>query len=156
MAGDYHRRYDSCVPDCHTMHYSVSHNYTNGGAMPADTTLTTAGRTVGCSKLPTPNDLCMTCHDEQTFAPDVMGANTGCLRSRGGWPDTGAAAYQTGKATHSAPPSPLPAAWLLCARAGLECITCHDKHGGAPSRRRHFRLTTVTDDRLRPTASGAT
>ena len=83
MAGDYHMGATLVCAECHTMHYSISHTYGDGHSN--DNTITGGGQPyVGLLKAD-PNALCLQCHDGQTFAPDVSGANTGThLRQAGG------------------------------------------------------------------------
>ena len=127
MAGDYHQKTSLICSDCHTMHSSVSHDYAGGtpdGTVLNDTPhhkLLKAGDV---------NALCLSCHDGKTFAPDVLGTNTGSvIRQAGGVNDTSTSDYQswTGHtlgATVAAPGG----TWSNA--EGLECINCHGAHGG--------------------------
>jgi cytochrome c553 len=89
------------------------------------------------------NLLCLSCHDGQTFAPDVLGFNANASpiqgRNAGALNDTaGASPYQTWKghtldSTAVAPgfnPTVIgaPATWYD-PTAGLTCISCHAHHG---------------------------
>jgi nitrate reductase cytochrome c-type subunit len=79
IAGEYHYGAALLCADCHTMHFSQSHNY--DGTTPVSTTPQDNGNWLGTSG-PNPyllklseNNLCLACHDGQSFAPDVLGAN---------------------------------------------------------------------------------
>jgi hypothetical protein len=81
LAGDYHKGVTLNCAECHLMHGSQAHGYnangtgiftTIGGAPPYDYLLRNHI-----------NELCLTCHDNQTFAPDVMEANGGTAPTNG-------------------------------------------------------------------------
>lgn len=123
MAGDYHTGPLLVCSDCHTMHYSVSHNYTGGPPEP----LGPGGPFPHLLKWEA-NLLCLTCHDGATFAPDVLGANTGVYVRQAGALTTGTAPYEdykghTLRSTMVAPGG----AWSNA--TGLECVDCHTIHG---------------------------
>lgn len=132
MAGDYHRKGSLVCSDCHTMHSSVSHNYTDGGA--PDGTVTNGSPNGRLLKAATPNDLCLTCHDGQTFAPDVLGAhNNGYVREAGAL-TTGAAPYETWKGHTLGFTGTIPGGSTLVNRDGptsLQCVSCHSAHGAS-------------------------
>jgi hypothetical protein len=124
-AGDYHSGSTLVCSDCHTMHYSISHSYT-GGAAPA---LGPGGPFVGLLKA-SPNDLCLSCHDGQTFAPDVSGANTLTNIRQGGGLSTGSAPYEDWKGhTLGKPGVTAPGGTYVTGADGLECVNCHAQHG---------------------------
>ncbi len=122
--GDYHNPPYLICSDCHTMHYSLQHDY-SGGAPP---TLGGGGpfryllRWDG-------NALCTSCHDGQTFAPDVVGSHVnGYVRQAGGT-TTGATPYDNWKGhtlsnQYVTPPGGT-------SRMALACGSCHDPHGNA-------------------------
>ena len=124
--GEYHYQGTLLCYDCHTMHYSQTHNW--DGTTPVPTTGNANGNWLGSggpfqyllksgSASSPINDLCLACHDGQTFAPDVLGANAnpyvrqaGALNRIGG-----AAPYENWKghtldmtATPPGAPPPLP------------------------------------------------
>jgi hypothetical protein len=121
------------------MHFSQQHGY-----MGADSTL---GYGSGFAEGFTPlggagphkyllrneaNDLCLTCHNGQTFAPDVLGANTNSyVRMAGGLNEVGdGVAEMTGHTLGSTDPAPgSTPEWS--SEVGLECVNCHFPHGGA-------------------------
>jgi cytochrome c2 len=106
MAGDFHSGATLICSDCHVMHYSQTHGYNNDG-----TGITTPLGTSGPYHFLLRNDindLCLTCHDGQAWAPDVLGPNTGAHARQGGTlnrPGTGNAA--TGHTLDSTDPAPL-------------------------------------------------
>src|SRR5271169_4292723 len=106
LAGEWHAGQNNLCTDCHTMHFSMAHNW--DGTTPVPTTPAANGSWLGATgpnqyllKLP-PNQLCLACHDGQTFAPDVFEINTNPSpsqgRAAGALNDVaGAAPYQTWK-----------------------------------------------------------
>jgi hypothetical protein len=134
--------------DCHTMHFSQTHNW--DGTTPVPSTPAANGNWLGATgpnnfllKLPA-NQLCLSCHDGQTFAPDVMGVNTNASptqgRSAGALNEVGlGGGYDAWKghtlAETAAPPGYNPAVvglsptWYTGTTDGLECIHCHTQHG---------------------------
>jgi hypothetical protein len=111
------------------MHYSQSHGYnangggifaTPGGAGPHEYLLRNNF-----------NDLCLTCHDGGTFAPDVLEDNTGTnVREAGALNRDGTAPYYTadGHTLDSTDPAP-GGTWAPDPTDGLLCIDCHTPHG---------------------------
>src|SRR5215510_9516074 len=73
FAGDYHFGVDLICSDCHVMHYSQSHG-TNPDGSGLFTPL--AGGPHEFLLRNDINDLCLSCHEGQTFAPDVFETNT--------------------------------------------------------------------------------
>lgn len=157
FAGEYHSGNNLECYDCHTPHHSMQHNW--DGSTPVSNTAAPNGNWLGAGltnganpyllKAPA-NQLCLACHDQQTFAPDVMNTNTGGVETQGR--NAGAlndlagnvGGYQTWMGhtldDTSTPPGWNPAAvgapatWYNPA-GGLECITCHAQHGPAASYR---------------------
>ena len=71
-------QYKSGDPDQGTGNLPGSEQADMGGSGPNEHLLRNSG-----------SDLCLSCHNEQTFAPDVLGANTGThIRQAGGLTDT--------------------------------------------------------------------
>jgi hypothetical protein len=153
-AGLYHTGNTLLCYDCHTMHNSMQHGF-GGGAV--STTPTLGGDWIANAKadpqkflLKAPaNQLCLACHDGQSFAPDVLGININASptqgREAGALNDmAGAAPYEPWKGhtlgSTTEPPGYNPAAvgapatWYT-ASDGLECINCHAQHGPATSYR---------------------
>jgi cytochrome c553 len=149
FAGEWHASTTNLCTDCHTMHFSQTHNW--DGSSPVSTTpqpggnwLSTTGPNDFLLKAPA-NQLCLACHDGQTFAPDVLADNFNAAptqgRSAGALNEPGVAAgYEIYKGhtldSTQAPPGYNPAAVGLGATTynpanGLECTSCHTQHGMA-------------------------
>lgn len=131
FAGDYHFGVTLICTDCHVMHYSQSHGYNANGS--GNFTTPGAGGPYGFLLRNDINDLCASCHDGQTWAPDVIEATSGPVTVRqagalnvlggdGLYPPT---TGHTLGATVTAPGSNPP--WSNA--AGLECTDCHAAHG---------------------------
>ena len=143
MAGDYHRSATLVCSDCHTMHFSQQHGYMGadsllgvGSSFPGGfTPLGGAGPHKYLLRNEV-NELCLTCHDGQTFAPDVLGANTnGYVRMAGALNSLvdGLVVQQTGHTLGTEDPAPgSNPEWA--AAEGLECANCHFPHGSASYR----------------------
>lgn len=149
FAGEWHSGSNNVCTDCHTMHFSQQHNWDSGSA-PANTPaangnwLGSTGPNAFLLKLPA-NELCASCHDGQSFAPDVVMANFNpapALQGR----SAGAVNEQTGSIApydtwkgHSLGSTAVPPGWNIAATnmpatyydntGGLECISCHAQHG---------------------------
>ena len=80
VAGDWHNGVNLICSDCHVMHSSQSHAYTSGGQY---VPVGTAGPYADLLRNDV-NDLCLSCHDNQSFAPDVFSANGGVAMNRNG------------------------------------------------------------------------
>lgn len=150
MAGEYHSGQSLICYDCHTMHFSMQHGWAGGtiGSTPAagGDWLSTSGPNQFLLKAPA-NELCQSCHSGQTYAPDVVEANTNASPANGrqaGALNNGGAGYEAWKGhtlgTTATPPGydptliGAPATWYNAAN-GLECISCHAQHGPATSYR---------------------
>jgi hypothetical protein len=146
LAGEWHAGNNNVCTDCHTMHFSMQHGWT-GGAVTYGTPAA-AGNWLGDDdqgpngfllKLPA-NELCLTCHDGQTFAPDVLGANTNASPAWGRQAgalnhELGSGAYDTWMGhtldSQDDPPGYNPGFGVTynLATGELECINCHRQHG---------------------------
>ena len=132
LAGDYHTGGSLNCAECHVMHYSQSHGYNSDGS----------GFTVGLggsgpyhfllrNEI---NALCLSCHDNQTFAPDVLAANGGIVptngRQAGALNRDNTAPYfdATGHTLGSEDAAP---GGTFANADGLNCINCHQQHGYA-------------------------
>lgn len=140
MAGDYHSGATLICSQCHVMHYSQSHGYNaDGSGFYGD--LGAAGPFHALLRDEV-NNLCLSCHDNTGFAPDVLGsANTGNgstdIRLAGylnrlgveGQPATGHTLDTLDEAPGSDP------AWKAeddnGPGNGLNCTNCHHQHGFA-------------------------
>ncbi len=146
-AGEWHSGPNNICWDCHTMHFSMQHGFTGGAVGTSAATLggnwlSTTGPNAFLLKAPA-NQLCLSCHDGQPIAPDVLGANFNAPptqgRSAGALNDaTLGAPYDSWKGhtldSTATPPGFDPtkigasATWYNPA-GGLECISCHAQHG---------------------------
>lgn len=129
LAGDYHTGTTLICSDCHIMHFSQTHGYqANGGGLTAP--LGGAGPYTYLLRNDV-NDLCLTCHDGQTFAPDVLEANSGStVREAGALNRDGVAPYYTttGHTLDSVSTAP-GGTWAPDPVEGLTCVDCHHQHG---------------------------
>lgn len=133
MAGDWHMKGSLVCSDCHTMHSSVSHGWAGGAA---DGTATGVPHEK-LLKAGSPDATCLACHDGQTFAPDVSGANTSgnaTVREAGAL-TTGTGPFEDWKG-HTlgatiAPGNPNPIEGNYSGvPTPLQCVSCHGAHGG--------------------------
>jgi hypothetical protein len=128
VAGDYHNGATLICADCHVMHYSQSHGYNPDG-----TGIWTSLGTTGPYEFLLRNEvnaLCLSCHNGQAFAPDVLGANTGsAVRMAGALNQEGGVGLDaTGHTLDSDATAPgSNPAWNN--PDGLNCIDCHHQHG---------------------------
>jgi hypothetical protein len=133
LAGDYHKDGTLLCAQCHVMHFSQSHGYNPNGS---GFVFTPIGSSPHHYLLRGEvNDLCLACHDNSGFAPDVYGpANTGngptdvrlggFLNRLG---DPTEASGHTLDTTDTAPGS----TWSN--PDGLNCTNCHTQHGRSAS-----------------------
>jgi hypothetical protein len=138
-AGDYHSGATLNCAECHVMHFSESHGLTDDGA--GSNVALGAGGPFHYLLRNHVNELCLTCHDGNAWAPDVLGATTGGLTPNG---RLGGALNKAGAAVtgyhesdgHSldfmgAAPgqtaATATAAWTNT--DGLDCTDCHTQHG---------------------------
>lgn len=137
--GDYHCRSTLNCSECHVMHFSQSHGY--AGARLGGSPLFGFGPNPGLLRA-SANDLCLSCHDGNAYAPDVFGPqNTGNapgdVRLGGYLSRLGnAGPLDTGHTLDSLEVAPgSQPSWdpqnENGAGRGLLCINCHDPHGDA-------------------------
>jgi hypothetical protein len=139
VAGDYHRSGTLRCADCHVMHFSQQHGYNADGT--GFYYLATAGPHEYLLRAEV-NDLCLSCHDQNGIAPDVLGAANGGngptdVRLAGylnrlgvvGLEPTGHTLDSLATAPGSNPP------WKPeddnGAGKGLNCTNCHHQHAFA-------------------------
>jgi hypothetical protein len=136
VAGDFHYGTSLVCSDCHTAHFSQQHPVTAGGFF------TPLGADGPYDRLLRNDEvkLCLSCHNGQSFAPDVFGANGGTtgLREAGGMNAAaghglanddgydeidGHTLYSTAMPPGGATSSYVPST------EGLWCGDCHSVHG---------------------------
>jgi hypothetical protein len=172
LAGDYHKGATLNCAECHVMHSSQQHGYNaNGGG-----TWTNIGGAPGTYDYLLRNEineLCLTCHDNQTFAPDVLEANGGTApttgRLAGGLNMTNVAPYYDADG-HTLGSTDVAPGGTFSNADGLNCINCHSAHGrgstAVPNGYRNLRVNSfavsyavgindVTMDVFERSASGA-
>lgn len=138
-AGDYHYGTSLICSDCHTAHYSQQHGYAPGNNN--FTPLGAGGPFVGLLR-DDENKLCLSCHNNQGWAPDVFGANGGTARLRQAGGLNIAAGHGIsndpgydeidGHTLYSTatPPGGNTSAYVV-GPEGLVCSNCHGVHGSA-------------------------
>lgn len=111
--------------DCHSMHYSMQHDY--DGTTPATEGPLDGGPFHYLLRKNSMNDLCLSCHEGKADAPDVLGANTGSNVREAGALTTGASPYEDWKG-HTLDFEGTPPGGYVYIN-GLLCINCHLQHG---------------------------
>jgi len=150
-AGDYHTGTSLVCSDCHIAHYSQTHNY-SGSTFPF-IPLGPAGPYTYLLRNEV-NELCLTCHDGNAFAPDVFGAsayntnrNAGGLNAASGhrpndlgYDDTdGHTLWSTATA---------PGGTWSHDTEGLHCTDCHAQHGSSTQYRNLLNRGTFSGKNL--------
>ncbi len=134
--GEYHYGATLICSDCHTMHYSQQHDYSGGPAPPLG-----GGGPFKFLLRSQDSDVCLTCHDGQTFAPDVYGANTGTYVRQAGAITTGSNPFENWKG-HTLNITATPPGGTMNIK--LQCYNCHDKHGNSNFRNLNGVITPIT------------
>lgn len=130
-AGDWHTGSTLICMDCHTMHASQQHGYSADGT---DTfaPIGAAGPYEFLLRNDV-NDLCLSCHDNKPFAPDVFEANSNSyVRQAGGLNDGTGATYHDVNGHTLGSTATAPGGAFTSAH-GLSCVDCHSPHGRATS-----------------------
>jgi hypothetical protein len=135
-AGDYHKDGTLLCSQCHVMHYSQSHGYNPNGSGFVFTPI--AGGPYEFLLRGPVNDMCLACHDNNGFAPDVYGsANTGNgptdIRLAGYLNRLGDANEAAGHTLDSTAVAPGSTGTGWSDATGLNCVDCHNQHGGSQS-----------------------
>lgn len=146
-AGDYHTGASLICSDCHVAHGSQTHNYPES-AFPAVPVGTAAPYEYLLRN--DVNDLCLTCHDGQAWAPDVFGTGTAA-------PTNGRmAGALNANPAHKVNPTgyevtdghtlwstaTAPGGTFSHSGEGLECTDCHAQHGQHPEMYRNLQVST--------------
>ena len=154
-AGVYHASSTLLCYDCHTMHFSMQHNWDGTSPVPTQPNVSGVGMTGNWLGTTGPNEkllkapvnqLCLACHDGQSFAPDVLAINFNPPPSQGR--EAGAlndpaqgAPYDQWKG-HTLGSTGVPPGWDPVAAGvpvaqqydnskGLTCTSCHLQHGSS-------------------------
>lgn len=133
LAGDYHKGATLACQECHVMHYSTTHGY-NANGTGITTPLGSAGPYEYLLRNDI-NDLCLSCHDGSSFAPDVLAANGGIVTANGrlggalNRDNTAPYFDATGHTLGSTAAAP-GGTWANA--DGLNCADCHTVHGRSP------------------------
>lgn len=144
-AATYHNGATLLCSDCHTVHFSESHGFSGGAvsatAVPDGDWLPASGPNNYLLKASSSTRLCLSCHDGQTFAPDVVDTDTYGVAQRPagffGNPDVPNFKGHNLASTSLGGPND------LCNRchfvgtmatAQVQCIDCHNPHGNASYR----------------------
>jgi hypothetical protein len=157
MAGDYHVGATLQCQDCHVMHGSQAHGYTVGGVVlpigaeaPYDNLLRDEV-----------NHLCLTCHNDNSVAPDVFGVNAGkypgtnrmagALGAEPGHGLVNDAGYDgiDGHTLWSLTTPPGSNGTYVPPADGLECVTCHAQHGSTVTYRNLLNRGIFAGDTLK-------
>ncbi len=128
--------------DCHSVHFSQSHGFAGGTvsttAVLGGDWLSSAGPNSYLLKASSPTELCLSCHDGQSFAPDVVDTDSYGVaeRSAGFFGTLEMPNYKGHKISRD--PGGKPGSSELCERchfvgsfgtASVQCIDCHNPHG---------------------------
>jgi hypothetical protein len=152
VAGDFHTGASLACQDCHVAHYSQSHGYAN----PNDFAPLGAGGPHADLLRDDPVKLCLSCHDNRSFAPDVLGGSPG-LRLGGGLNVVSGhgisveAGYQEtdGHTLYStAMPPGAGSTTYVPGTEGLTCTSCHAQHGSATQYRNLLNRGVMTGKNL--------
>jgi len=128
MAGDYHTGASLECYECHVMHGEQSHGYNPNGTG----TYTDIGASAPYEYLlrDEVNDLCLSCHNGQSMAPDVLEANTGTdVRQAGALNRDGTTPYFTADGHTLDAMDIAPGGTWADSASGLHCTNCHEPHG---------------------------
>jgi cytochrome c553 len=138
MAANYHTGTTLICSDCHVAHGSQSHSNNDPRGAPFDNVHIGAAKPYEYLLRNEPNELCLTCHDNNATGPDVMGDNHGKyateLRQAGALNMVGIAdpGYDIGDGHTLGSTEPIPGnATGIVLNHGLECVDCHSQHGSA-------------------------
>ena len=136
--GEYHVGQTLVCFDCHTMHFSMQHGWAGGPVViggqfqNGGDWLGNTGPNANLLKLPE-NQLCLSCHDGQNFAPDVLGAHgNNYVRQAGALNQIGSAAPYENWKGHSLDMKAIPPGGV--SDITLTCGQCHAFHGSTSYR----------------------
>jgi predicted CXXCH cytochrome family protein len=127
FAGDFHHGTSLVCSDCHVMHFSQQHGYNADGTG----SFTPLGSGPNHALLRDDvNDLCLSCHNGQSFAPDVFEAHgNGYVRQAGALNEVGGNGQYAPAAGHTLGATATAPGGTWSNPDGLECTDCHAAHG---------------------------
>lgn len=147
VVSNYHYNANMNCSDCHSMHASAHDNLNLGAPItdPNQTVVRDAngfivinpyypgGQGAGRSYLLKADDVCETCHKDQTFAPDVYGDNLNSYtRSAGGVrEDATGGGHKIGSTVAAPGYNGANTGGYFPLNSQLECVSCHSPHGSA-------------------------
>ena len=143
LAGEHHSGTSLICSDCHVAHFSQQHAMTSGGTF---VPLGTAGPYEALLRNDV-NELCLSCHDGQSFAPDVFGSNGGVAHNRTAGALNAAAGHPNDLGYDEIDGHSL---WSTAAAPGgtwsdvdgLKCTDCHSQHGQNITQYRNLQFST--------------
>jgi len=161
MAGNYHYGTTLTCNDCHSMHYSQTHDFTDNASGTIPPLTSSVGATTGPYKKLLHGDsvsnACLACHNSSTSYPDVFQANGGTqtyVRQAGALNNLSSAGsgtedyYKTDGHTLGNTSNPPGKTFDTGGEgdAGLDCGDCHNVHGSTNFRNLLLKPGGVSSD----------
>ncbi len=149
-AGDYHSGASLICSDCHVAHGSQAHVYQAGDPFFHGVA---GGAPYKFLLRDEENNLCLSCHDGKTWAPDVFGNNTplggpnrlaGALNSNAAVKANDAGYDEIDGHTLWSTATAPGGTWVSPSSSGLRCIDCHSQHGQTVTQYRNLKGPALT------------